>query len=94
MSARGNSERCPDCGGIFEHAPLCRQVMLDEDNDRRAAGEFGGLGEEEAPPSLGWHVISGEHLLAVLRRAHAGEDASLLFAELWANAEHEGDETP
>lgn len=38
---------------------------------------------------LGWHVISGEHLLEVLRRANQGEDADLLFAELWANAEHE-----
>ena len=37
---------------------------------------------------LGWHAISGTHLLEMLRRAAAGEDADLLFAELWANAEH------
>jgi hypothetical protein len=41
----------------------------------------------EAP--LGWHTISGEHLLATLRRVQAGEDPDLVYAELWANAEHE-----
>lgn len=41
---------------------------------------------------LGWHVISGEMLLDYLRRAAAGEDPDLLFAELWANAEHESDQ--
>lgn len=39
--------------------------------------------------SLGWHVISGEHLLESLQRVAAGEDPDLVFAELWANAEHE-----
>jgi hypothetical protein len=39
--------------------------------------------------SLGWHVISGEDLLALLRRAAAGEDPDLLYAEAWANADHE-----
>lgn len=38
---------------------------------------------------LGWHVIPGELLLDCLRRAAAGEDADVLFAELWANADHE-----
>jgi hypothetical protein len=38
--------------------------------------------------SLGWHVISGEDLIATLRRASAGESADLVFAELWANASH------
>lgn len=37
---------------------------------------------------LGWHVINGEHLLEMLRRAAQGEDPDLLFAELWANADH------
>ena len=37
---------------------------------------------------LGWHTISGEHLLEVLRRVAAGEDPDLVYAELWANAEH------
>ena len=38
---------------------------------------------------LGWHVISGESLLELLRRANAGEDANALYAEEWANADHE-----
>ncbi len=40
-------------------------------------------------PDLGWHVISGEDLLTALRRCQNGEDAGLVFAELWANADHE-----
>lgn len=40
-------------------------------------------------PELGWHVIAGTHLLECLRRCQAGEDADLVFAEIWANAEHE-----
>jgi hypothetical protein len=38
---------------------------------------------------LGWHVISGEHLLECLRRVAAGEDPEFIFIELWANADHE-----
>jgi hypothetical protein len=38
---------------------------------------------------LGWHVISGDDLLAALRRVAAGENPDLVYAELWANAEHE-----
>lgn len=38
---------------------------------------------------LGWHVIAGSHLIDLLRRAAQGEDPDLLFAELWANAEHD-----
>lgn len=45
------------------------------------------MSEEAAP--LGWHVISGEHLLELLQRVEAGEKADLVFAELWANAERE-----
>lgn len=37
---------------------------------------------------LGWHVIAGSHLLSLLRRCGDGEDADLVFAELWANADH------
>lgn len=40
-------------------------------------------------PSLGWHVISGEHLLELLQRVAAGEDPDLVYAEAWANADHE-----
>lgn len=39
--------------------------------------------------SLGWHTISGEHFLECLQRVAAGEDPDMIFAELWANAEHE-----
>jgi hypothetical protein len=49
-----------------------------------------------ADAPLGWHVISGEDLLEALRRCAAGENADLVYAELWANAEHEkieGEET-
>lgn len=43
--------------------------------------------------SLGWDVIAGEDLLALLRRAHDGEDPDLLYAEHYANAERlESDE--
>ena len=38
---------------------------------------------------LGWHVISGQQLLHILRRANEGEDPDLILLELWANAEHE-----
>lgn len=38
---------------------------------------------------LGWHVISGEDFLSALRRCESGEPADVVFAELWANAEHE-----
>ena len=44
---------------------------------------------EDEKDDLGWHVISGTHLLELLRRAAAGESPDLVFAELWANAEHE-----
>lgn len=40
------------------------------------------------PTNMGWHVISGEHLLELLRRARAGEEPSLIYAEAYANAEH------
>lgn len=37
---------------------------------------------------LGWHVISGVDLLAALRRVAAGEDADLVYTEIWANSDH------
>lgn len=42
----------------------------------------------EADP-LGYHVVPGTTLLDLLRRAHTGEDPDLLYAEAWANADHE-----
>jgi len=38
---------------------------------------------------LGWWVIRGAHLLAMLRRAHDGEDPDLIYAEEYANSDHE-----
>jgi hypothetical protein len=36
---------------------------------------------------MGWHTISGEHLMHVLRRVAAGEDPDLVYIELYVNAE-------
>jgi hypothetical protein len=38
---------------------------------------------------LGWHVISGTDLLNAMRRCSAGENADLVYAEMWANCTHE-----
>jgi hypothetical protein len=38
---------------------------------------------------LGWWVIAGHVLLDGLRRAAAGEDPDLIYAELYANSEVE-----
>jgi hypothetical protein len=39
--------------------------------------------------ALGWHVIAGEDLLAMLRRCAGGEDPDMVYAEEYANADHE-----
>jgi hypothetical protein len=39
--------------------------------------------------NLGWHVISGEDLLAMLRRVAAGEEPDMVYAEEYVNAERE-----
>lgn len=44
------------------------------------------------PETLGYHVISGEELLTMLRRVAAGEDPDLVYAEEYANAERTDDE--
>lgn len=38
---------------------------------------------------LGWHVIPGEALLSMLRRVEAGESPDMVYAEEYANADHE-----
>lgn len=38
---------------------------------------------------LGWWVIHGGDLLTYLRRTHAGEDPDLVYAEAYANSDHE-----
>ena len=45
-------------------------------------------------PPLGWHVISGEDLLAMLRRVANGENPDMVYAEEWANADHKKVENP
>lgn len=39
----------------------------------------------ERVTALGWWVIKGEDLLDLLKRAAAGEDPDLLYAETFAN---------
>lgn len=43
----------------------------------------------EPTDTLGWWVISGEALLAMLRRCADGESPDLVLAEEYANAGHE-----
>jgi len=38
---------------------------------------------------MGWWCISGEELLAALKRVQAGEDPDLVYAELYANSKVE-----
>lgn len=35
-----------------------------------------------------WWVIESSDLLAMLRRAHAGEDPELVYVEHYANSDH------
>lgn len=47
--------------------------------------------------NLGWWSLSGESLMDMLRRCHEGEDPDLVYAEMYANSEHEfveGDDAP
>jgi hypothetical protein len=37
---------------------------------------------------LGWWVISGENLMAMLRAVADGSDPDLVYAEHYANSEH------
>ena len=39
--------------------------------------------------ALGWWCIAGEQLLDLLRRSHGGENPDLLYAEAYANSDHE-----
>lgn len=41
------------------------------------------------PPKLGWWAISGEALLDMLHRCRNGEDPDLVYAEEYANSDHE-----
>ena len=35
---------------------------------------------------MGWWTLSGEDFLAALKRAHAGEDPDMIYAEYFANS--------
>lgn len=64
----------------------------DDSPDWKPLVSLGALPEHEnepAAPTLGWWCISGEALLDLLRRAQAGEDADLLYAEHYANSQIE-----
>jgi hypothetical protein len=50
----------------------------DEENDQKVFS---------APGSPIWWSISGDAIMDGLRRAHAGEDPDLLYAEYYANSE-------
>ena len=45
--------------------------------------------DAEQSSDLGWWAIAGAALLDLLRRAHAGENPDLLYAEAYANSDHE-----
>lgn len=52
--------------------------------------------EAGRPPVEQWWTINGEDMLALIRRAHAGEDPDMLYLEAIANSEreeHEGTDT-
>lgn len=35
---------------------------------------------------MGWWTLTGDDFLAAMKRAHAGEDPELVYAEYYANA--------
>lgn len=37
-----------------------------------------------------WWTIHGQALIDALRRAHTGDDPEIVYAELYANSDHEG----
>jgi hypothetical protein len=48
--------------------------------------------EDDAMTPLGWWTIKGEALLDALHRVAAGEHPDIVYAELYANSDHEHDE--
>lgn len=41
------------------------------------------------PPAEQWWTINGAELLAALHRAHEGDDAEMVYLELFANSDAE-----
>lgn len=65
--------------------PIRANAPIDPIQGENASSES----DSASTHALGWHVVSGERLLDLLRRAAAGETPDLLYAEEWANADHE-----
>lgn len=65
----------------------CKRLRTETDVGPTCSCHTGVCVLEIAAP-LGWHVISGERLLDMLRRVAGGENPDLVYAEEWANAEH------
>ena len=61
---------------------------------RRITAHMPPSATEQAEPTtaMGWWCISGEELIAALRRVASGEDPGLVYAELYANSDVENAE--
>lgn len=62
-----------------------RRLLALRKTHRRCDERVGAV----TPRDLGWWVVSGGNLLSMLRRAHDGEDPDLIYAEEYANSDHE-----
>ena len=63
----------------FEGVPFPEGCWASEEIALGVAGDdLTGAVNEQEPHPLGWHVISGEDLLAMLRRVAAGENPDLV----------------
>ena len=72
------SDRTGSCGSIGDGDHPCE---LDSEGVCVTCGW--------APTPERWHVISGERLQELLRRAHAGENPDLIYIEEYVNANRE-----
>lgn len=62
----------------------------------RLAGRLAGFTDSDVPLTppepaepRGWWTLSGDAFIAALYAAHHGEHPELVYAELYANADHE-----
>ena len=79
--------RCPTCGS--DDPGVCwlttipgRRLCPDEWHD-----------EQHGSPNLGWWAISGAALMDMLQRCANGEDPDLVYAEQYANSDHNEEPT-
>lgn len=96
-----DGERCggphcpPDAGHRVPTAPIeCR--CKHADTSHGGYPEIQSLGacalcdcRQFNGSKLGWWAIQGEVLISMLRRCSAGEDPDLVYAEEYANSDHE-----